>query len=150
MRIYFYIKNISLNIFRGFELILLIVVMYFVIATVYFKRRFHIERIDDAVPYTLFWWIDKTIWAPGFTEDKFRIVVPGMNETEVVKLLGQPLQIDSDCKATDLEKGLITMHYTSQSPFCCSSYGTKNHHRRSIQVSSSGIVLRRDAEFYFY
>ena len=149
MRIVSLAKDISLKFFHGFELLLLLAIFYIVIGTVYFKNRFDLERTEEAVLYTFFWWTDETIWAPSFSEDKFRSVVPGMNKTEVVKLLGQPLQIVSECNAKDVENVLITMHYTSQSPICCSIYGNKNHQRRSIYISSSGIVLRRDAEFYF-
>ncbi len=109
-------------VFRTFESFLLLATLYFVIGTAYFKNRFGLERMDEAILYTLFWWTEKTTWAPGFSEEKFRVVYPGMKEDEVLKLLGQPLQIVSSCSAEGKERGLITLHYTSQSPICCSRY----------------------------
>lgn len=86
--------KISLRILRAFEVVLLIACLYLGSASLYFKYKFDLKRVDEILLYSLFWWTEGTIWASSFSEEKFEAVKVGMKEEEVVlKLLGQPLQI---------------------------------------------------------
>jgi hypothetical protein len=131
-------------IFRTFETILFVGVLYGIIATFYFKNKLNLESLDNAFLYSLFWWTDETILAPGFSEEKFQQIEIGMKEKEVLRALGKPLQVTSSCPGS-----VETWHYTSQAPFCCSIYGDQNHQRRSVQLSAAGTVVNKVSEFYF-
>lgn len=136
-----------LYIFRVLEIFFLLFIFYLIISVLYFRTTYDSMSLEDAFLYSVFWWSDHTTYADGFDEEKFSVIEIGMNEKKVLEILGQPLQIISDCN--DKEKQcLTTLHYTSQSPYCCSIYGNDNHHRRYVQISPTGIVLKKGSEFY--
>ncbi len=140
--------TLSLKILRGFEIALLLACVYLGLASLYFKYRFDLKRVDDILIYSLFWWTEGTIWATGFSEEGFDSVKIGMKEEEVLKLLGQPLQIMPGCSKDD-ERGLIEFQYAVQGPVCCKNIYPENHQRRTITISRNGTVLRKSAEINF-
>src|SRR6516225_2484311 len=47
---------------------------------------------------------DTTVYAPGYSEDKFRRILPGMTEDDVLRLMGSPLEDES-------QSGSIVWYY---------------------------------------
>lgn len=142
------VKKISLRILRGFEILLLVACLYLASAGLYFRYKFDLKQADDILVYSLFWWTEGTIWASGFSEEAFGRVEVGMKEEDVLKLLGQPLRINTGC--LDNEKsGIVEFQYAIQGPICCKNIYPGNHQRRTIIISRRGTVLRKSALINF-
>jgi hypothetical protein len=54
----------------------------------------HAKSAGDSFFYLMFLREDRTTFAPGFTEAKFDSIRTGMSESEVISVLGKPLEKD--------------------------------------------------------
>jgi outer membrane protein assembly factor BamE (lipoprotein component of BamABCDE complex) len=80
---------------------------------------------------------DATVWAPGFSEARFRAVPIGATTAQVVALLGMPLgrvQISGNSQL---------WYYSDQA-----APPTRNSHRRVLVVGPDGLVTERRSYVY--
>lgn len=88
--------------------------------------------VNDAF-WRVVWAIDEgTIWAPGFSEDKFNKVKVGMTVSEVIALLGKPLD--------GMDDGY--WRYTKQ------DVGTSDFDQRWIVFDANGTVKEIRKSFF--
>lgn len=79
---------------------------------------------------------EKTRYAPGYREEAFRSLKPGMSEEEVRKLLGEPLS------RRTIPDGRTVLYYSEQAT------PTDNYLMRNLVFDDQGRLLERRAEFY--
>src|SRR6476620_11233305 len=48
-----------------------------------------------SIPTCLVWMEDSTYYAKGYSEGRFRSIRPGMQESEVIRILGEPLNVEN-------------------------------------------------------
>lgn len=90
-----------------FILILFLLFSYGVVSNMYDYGY----GINDAF-WRVIWAIDEgTIWAPGFSEEKFNRIKLGMNSNDVLNLLGRPLRGIEGC-----EKSCFWIYTMQDSP----------------------------------
>lgn len=79
-----------------------------------------------------------TRWAPSYSWTAFRRVQVGDTQTDVVRVLGEPLE-----KREDLRDGKLVVYWMyTDSP-------TKSHfHMRRLLFDDAGRVIRKVSEFY--
>lgn len=108
----------------------------FVITLGFNKIRFRYEW-SDATKRTLMAPFAGTLWADGFSEEKFAKVTLGMPMSEVERLLGRPLK--EWCGPEDDKTGCTWLYSWQDTP-------TADYDRRWVSFNASGRVdeLRHD------
>jgi hypothetical protein len=79
---------------------------------------------------------ERTRYAPGYQEEVFRSLKPGVGEEEARKLLGEPLS-----KRTLADGRRILYYSEQQTP-------TDNYLMRTLVFDGQGHLLERHSEFY--
>ena len=51
-----------------------------------------INGVGDGFDFVVFGWNDRTIYAPGFSEARFKRVAVGMTVRELTELMGEPVK----------------------------------------------------------
>ena len=101
-----------------------------------FYNMFHFKYdYSEAIYRTIFCVIEDTIWANGFSEEKFSKLGIGMNEHQVYLLLGNPLR--KTCGPTECE-WVYSWQKTGNSSF----------DRRDVIFNLEGNIIRIRHEFY--
>lgn len=93
--------------------------------------------VRDILDYALFGWDEQTEYATGFDERRWKLVRAGMAETDVVGLLGPPLERFADDSGS------------SQTLFYSRGAADGSHWHRSVTLDRSGRVVRVTGLFYY-
>ena len=91
----------------------------------------------EPVAWILFLREDASVYAPGYSEAAFNCVQPGMSQSEVLALLGQPLVKHS---SSHPETGEI-WRYSEAPP-------DKNYWLRIVVFDKNGVVTKKEGHYF--
>lgn len=79
---------------------------------------------------------ERTVYAPGYREESFRSLKLGTSESELRRVLGEPLLRRA------FPDGVTVLYYSKQAT------GTDNYLLRNVVLDANGRCLERQMEFY--
>lgn len=118
-------------ILRCAVVVLLVIVAVLFCRVAYIKVKYHYD-VGNAVLRTLFPPDKEVVWAEGFTESEFSLVVTGMSKQQVIGLVGEPL-----VRWYNVETSNDAVWSYA---YCAPSDTRGNYDARNIHFDSNGAV----------
>ena len=104
------------------------------VGTKMYDNRTYYQSIGDAVWHMLFLFDDATVWAPEYSEDRFKHLQIGLSQSNVLEQLGEPLK-------TWHQSDREVWWYTSAPP-------DRNYWFRMVVFDTDRMVTETDRHYF--
>lgn len=128
-------KSVGVRVSIGLAVIIAVVLVALMIGA--FRHGTKYCGFSDVILHALFLYEDSTTYSPGFSEESFAEIMPGMDRQQVIALLGEPITKEKYMNGIPKE----VWRYTS---------GTRdrNYWFRTVVFDQQGKVARVGRKYF--